>query len=226
MSPLVALGAVTILYLLYHYGGSSRAVVRLAGATGPRDPRAVFARRGIGFVLLGVVPIVIAMAHGISPRHLGLGSGRWPDVLFATGGLLIVSLPFVFRASRNLSMGDAYPEVVAPAWDRGLVAGNAATWGLYLLGYEALFRGFFLFSMEAAYGRSAAVAIVTLAYVFAHLPKDWRECAGTAPMGVFFAIAAFETDAIWAPYLAHVAVALFSDHWTRAARARTDGPRM
>jgi membrane protease YdiL (CAAX protease family) len=156
--------------------------------------------------LLGGVPIALALAFGLPLSSIGLGIGRWPETFLAAAGLSAIALPFVFLDARR---GDRRDDA------------TALEWVMYLAGYELLFRGFFLFSMEAAFGAETAIAIVTLAYVFAHLPKDWRECAGTLPMGVFFSAAALTTQAIWAPLLAHVAIALCSRHWTRRVLSLT-----
>ena len=96
---------------------------------------------------------------------------------------------------------------------------NAATWTLYLLGYEFFFRGFLLFAVADAWGVWAGVCATTLAYVYAHLPKNADETIGTIPMGVVFALGALWSGGIWAPWLAHVIIANTSDLLASRPRA-------
>jgi membrane protease YdiL (CAAX protease family) len=206
---LVVLLTAAVVFVVYHYGFA---------AARRGEARAVHRQRLGGAVLLGVVPALVAAA--VLPRglaHYGLGkASAVASVVFVAGAALVV-LPVIWVASRRPDFRTHYPEIRAGAWDRRLRLENAATWGVYLLAYEFFFRGFLLFALRDAFGAWPAVGVTTLAYVYAHLPKNAAETAGTIPMGVVFAAAALATGAIWAPFALHLLIATWSD--ALAARA-------
>ncbi|MCB9540689.1 MAG: CPBP family intramembrane metalloprotease [Myxococcales bacterium] len=221
------LGALVLaatLYVVFHYFGSAPAIApRLDAARGAdaNAATAVHRQRIWGFALLGVAPLIYAALA--LPRPLafyGLGLEHPLRAAMFVGGVVAVVLPFVFLASRKPTFRDHYPQIRRAApWDAALRRDNAATWTLYLLGYEFFFRGFLLFAVADAWGVWAGVGATTLAYVYAHLPKNADETIGTIPMGVVFALGALWSGGIWAPWLAHVIIANTSDLLASRPRA-------
>lgn len=226
VEPILVIAVVTVAYVAFHYLASAKRA--LGGATEPRSgeaferlrARAIFRQRLLGAVLLGVVPALIGLLGlGLGPRELGLVPRDPVAGLGWAIGLAIIAVGAAASNARRPSAWEHYPELRLPVWDRSTTRDNALTWIVYLLGYELFFRGFFLFAMVRWVGVWPGIAVVTLAYVFAHLPKNGAETAGTIPMGVLFALAAL-AGGIWAPFFAHSAVAIASDHLVLRARAR------
>jgi membrane protease YdiL (CAAX protease family) len=143
--------------------------------------------------------------------EVGLGLARPLEAALFVGALLVVVLPIIFLQTRQPDFWALYPEVRASHWSRRRFAANGATWAVYLLGYEFLFRGVLLFTLAQWLGPWPAVVITTLAYVWAHLAKFSGETLGSIPVGVLFAVAALYTGGLWAPFVAHVIIANFSD---------------
>lgn len=222
-----ALGAVllaALVYVLYHYfGAAARWRPRLDASRGDDANAALAAhlQRATGFALLGAVPLVYAAAA--LPRPLafyGLGVGQLDRAALFVGAACAVVLPVIALGSRKPSFRAQYPQIRrATPWDGAARATNAASWTLYLLGYEFLFRGFLLFTLADAFGPWAAVALTTLAYAWAHLAKAADETLGTLPMGIVFAVGALWTGAIWAPWLAHTLIANTAE-WLATRDAR------
>lgn len=207
------LGAATILYTAFHYGGAWMVWRdRVGGADAEaKQARAVHLQRAAGVLLLGLVPAVIAVVLGGGAAAWGLGLRQPLVALGLWAGLLAISLPAVLASSRKPASWDHYPLIRAQVWTPRLVRHNALGWVAYLAAYEFFFRGFLLFALERAFGLWPAVLVTTLAYVFAHLPKFAGETLGTIPMGVLFSLAALYTGGIWVPLAVHVVVALTSD---------------
>jgi membrane protease YdiL (CAAX protease family) len=207
----------TAAYVAFHYGANAALLARRFGLD---QARAVHLQRAGGFVLLGAVPAAVAalfLPDGLA--DLGLRTGDLPRSALAAAGISTFALPFVAGASRQPASWEAYPQIRAPVWTRELHLGNAASWALYLLGYEFLFRGFLLMSLARLYGPWPAIAIVTAIYTAVHVTKPAGETIGTIPMGVLFGAAALYSGAIWAPFVAHVFIAVTSDYLVVRARA-------
>ncbi len=212
------------LYVVFHYFCSAPRLVRGLDAARGADANAATAvhrQRLWGFALLGAAPLIYAALALPRPvGFYGLGLGDPLRALIFVAGVAAVVLPTVFLASRKPAFRDHYPQIRRAApWDAALRRSNAATWALYLLGYEFFFRGFLLFAVADAWGVWAGVGVTTLAYVYAHLPKNADETIGTIPMGVVFALGALWSGAIWAPWLAHVIIANSSDLLASRPRA-------
>lgn len=204
LEELVILAMVTIGYVAYQY-----------------SPFELHPKRIFGAVIVGFIPaILMAIIFGRGAAELGLAMPAPEKTLLAAAGIFAAVLPTTYLASRNRKMWEIYPPWRLDRWRGDHYSKNALTWAIYLCGYELCFRGYFLFAMVRFVGPEAAVAITTLAYVFAHLPKNAGETIGTIPMGVVFAVAALWTGGFWAPFLAHVFIAVSSDFLMVRARQR------
>jgi membrane protease YdiL (CAAX protease family) len=175
-----------------------------------------------GLVLLGVAPLVVGwIAWGRAPSAYGVtwqGVGWWQTGAWVAGAAAAL-LPVVWVASGGRGHQAMYPQARLTRWTPRRWGVNAATWAVYLLGYEAFFRGFLLWPLLEPFGVWPAVGVNTALYVYAHLPKEAGETLGCVVMGVVFALMALTTGAIWAPWLAHVVVATASEGFG-AYRAR------
>lgn len=204
VEELSILAMVTIGYVAYQYA-----------------PLELHPKRIFGAVIVGFIPaVLVAVLFGRSPAELGLALPAPEKTVLAAVGIFAAVLPTTYLASRNPKMWEIYPPWRLERWEGGHYFKNALTWAIYLGGYELCFRGYFLFAMVRFVGPEAAVAITTLAYVFAHLPKNAGETIGTIPMGVVFSVAALWTGGFWAPFLAHVFIAVSSDFLMVRARQR------
>lgn len=218
--PVVALLGGTACFLAYYYGvPRERLLQRWLAAGGDREAlqiKSVLAQRVGGFVLLGLAPLALALLAVPSALE-PLGPG---DVAQAAGWVgfgAIAVLPFLANASRAPNIQATYPEIRAREWTPGLWAASAGSWGLFLLGYEYLFRGFLLFSLAHAFGTWPAIAAVTALYALAHLHKPAQETVGSLLMGVLFGAMAIATKTWLAPFALHWFIAMTSE--TLALRA-------
>lgn len=172
----------------------------------------IYFQRFLGFLLFGIVPIGIFAAQGHSLLEFGLRfqslrvTLMWTVVL---GSVVIVMNYFVGRTPSNLAM---YPQIRMKHWPWPVVFGSAATWVMYLLAYEFMFRGWLLFSCFHAMGVELAIAVNVSLYSLTHLPKGVKEAAGAIPLGLILCWLTLQTGTFWIAFLVHSILAL-SNEW-------------
>ena len=220
---LVVLAAVAILYIAYYYGAGWTRLVRRYGREDDLEAqaKAVVAQRWWGGAILGGGMLALALlALPGRPSDYGLGRADVGGSLAFIAFVLAVVFPLVYRQQHQPASWAAYPQVRARRWDRRRFWSNTASWFGYLLGYELLFRGVFLFAMVRWVGPAGAVAITTVVYTLVHLPKPAPETIGSLVMGVIFASVTLWTGGFWAAFVGHALIASWSDYW--AVRANPD----
>lgn len=206
--PLAAL-LITLaaLFALHHYRAHPD---RLRARHGLDLAAAVHRSRLAGVLLLGLAPALVAhlLGHPITPP---LALPHPAATALGALALTALALPAVALAARRPDFTDHYPPIRDRPWTRRLALHSALTWAAYLIAYEYFFRGLLLSALAARLDPWTAIALTTLAYVFAHLPKPGRETAGTVPMGVAFAAVTLATGSIWAAVVSHWLIANTSD---------------
>lgn len=75
-------------------------------------------------------------------------------------------------------------------------------YGIYLIGWEFLFRGFMLFGLEKKFGKSA-IFIALIPFVLLHLGKPEIETLGTILSGVVLGWVALRSRNFWSAWLLH-----------------------
>jgi membrane protease YdiL (CAAX protease family) len=141
-------------------------------------------------------------------------------------GLGLAALPALVAAAWLPEMRRFYPELwpgLGPTrgrWERG--AAVAGAWLVYLIGYEALFRGLLLPLLVAALGMWPGLAVATGLYVLAHLDRPSAETLAAIPAGFVFALITLATGSFLAAVLLHWIIATTSE-LVAAARAGVRG---
>lgn len=209
-----ALAAFILLYTAYHFLSETVLVPRTFARRLPAERAevvAVLARRLTGFLLLGVVPLMMiftVLPGGPADYGLVMRSSGPAWLLIALYTLIVLVLALRFSGSRNIS--SRYPHIRVSRWSPGLIALNAAGWGLFLLAYEICFRGFLLFPCVRAFGFWPAVIVNLALYAGVHLPKGLVETLGTLPLGLLLCACALSFG-IWLPFVLHWIMALIND---------------
>jgi membrane protease YdiL (CAAX protease family) len=108
-------------------------------------------------------------------------------------GIGVLVGPVIMCAVRLPEMRRFYPELRLPAT---AAAGSSqallrlamiGAWLVYLIGYEALFRGFLLPVLVREFGLWPGIAVTTGLYVLAHLDRPSAESLAAIPAGVVMA---------------------------------------
>lgn len=172
----------------------------------------VVLKRSAGFLLLGVLPLVVMalLSENFSPADAGIRSNpetmRFTVLSIALLSLLVI--PIVFFSAGKPAVYTIYPEIRASRWTWGLLLAETTTWAVYLLGYEILFRGVLLFGLAHTTGPVAATVINVILYSAAHLPKGKTETVAAIPFGIILCILTLQSGTIWIAFLVHLVNAL------------------
>ena len=130
-------------------------------------------------------------------------------------GLGILVIPGIVAAQRLPEMRRFYPELwphLPATWTwRRRIAVVAAAWLVYLVGYEAVFRGVLLPLLSGALGVWPGVAVTTAVYVLAHLDRPSAETLAAIPTGFVFAVLTLLTGSFLAALLLHGIIAVSNE---------------
>ncbi len=187
------------------------------------SPARVVAERLTGFFFFGILPLALLYSRlpSFDPSSLGLvfPPSRWviPSVFFWV--VLILAVSRVAGRPANL---EQYPQMRKVRWTLPMVMLNAATWALYLAGYEFLFRGLLLFPFLSRLGTAGTLIFNLLLYALAHLHKGWREVAGSFVFGTILVLATIYSGSLMISYLSHLVLAL-SNGFFAARATKTNG---
>jgi membrane protease YdiL (CAAX protease family) len=133
--------------------------------------------------------------------------------------LILVPLgAFNAKGTKHLTM---YPQVRMTKWNAFEYLSNIASWGLYLLGYEFLFRGILFLGLIPFTGLYPAIAINTLLYTLAHLYKGKKETLGSIPLGIILCLITAETNTIWTAFAVHWIMAGNNFVWSHYYNKKT-----
>ena len=212
---IIAFIAYVFLYLTYYFGSDFPFVKKFRKRFNETDDnfeKSVYFRRTFGFVLLGIVPFLIALFvfdQPILDYGIGLPSGDYAWLWFLAP-TTVITLGSVFRSSKGIDTA-YYPEVRKEVWTKKRTILNAAFWAVYLLGYEFAIRGFLFFSTLYAFGLWPAVIINSVIYSFIHIFKGRGEAYGAFFLGVLFCLITYYTHSFWIAFVIHVILAVAND---------------
>ncbi len=213
----IVLVAATLLYLAYHLAIAPAVVTRLFPERTTTEPElrttVAFFRKAVGSALFGVLPaIAIAAAWPGGLAACGLSLVEAPLTLLLASRSSRMTVPRSLMQSRKPSFRQHYPEVRAPSsvsWPRTTRRlGRLSRRLRVLLPRRARAR-------PGAWGGRPPASLDAcrlMAYVFAHFGRYPGEVIGTLVTGTAFGIVALATGSILMPIVAHLGVALLSDH--------------
>ena len=107
-----------------------------------------------------------------------------------------------------------YPQVRMAKWSSIEYILNILSWGLYLFGYEFLFRGILFLGLLPFVGLYPAVIMNTVLYALAHLYKGKKETLGSIPLGIVLCLITAQTETIWTAFAVHWIMASNNFIWS------------
>jgi len=164
-----------------------------------------------GAVLLGLIPTsVFLLTTEYTFSAIGYGYAKGSGLLIVTASIFLSLLAVVLNAfnSRNPDNLIHYPQIREKLWDRKLILLNAATWVIYLIGYEMLFRGLLLFPLVDIMGVWPAVLVNAALYSVTHIPKGMNEAVGAVFLGIILCVLTLFSGSIWIAVIVHIALGL------------------
>ena len=209
----VILLAATVLMLVWAYFGSPAFCAGFFVRPGD-DGRAAGAIVGFGacFLLLGVVPAaIVRLVLGAPLADYGLRVGDAGRTLRITLLLVPVFLAAAFAGSRDPAILAKFPINPRAGESAGMFALHAASYLLFYLGWEFIFRGFLLFGLRPAIGDTSAVLVQTMASALLHLGGPAAETFGAIPAGVLWGAIALHTRSLLPGLVHHVLLGIALD---------------
>ena len=202
-------------YLSYYFSYESKLVMHWAqklGDSGTRKEIAIHLPRIIGFITLGLLPILVVILFFDLPiQNYGfqIPQGEYLLILslLLLGATLLVS---IFRPTKRINT-DFYPQIRLEQWDRKDHIRNAVSWILYLFGYEFILRGMLFFSCVHAFGLVPAIVINSVIYSLIHIYKGKGEAFGAFFLGILLCLVAFHTNSFILSFVVHVILAVGND---------------
>ena len=173
----------------------------------------VLLQRMLGLVFLGVLSVlIIIILPGITPADYGLGftfhmAPPWWSFLIIP--LILITGFFAAKQEGILAL---YPQIRSKTWTPQMVVISNASWVLFLIGYEFLFRGFLLQASLDIMNAGPAIALNCALYALAHFYKGPGETFGAIPVGVLLCYLTMITGNIWSAVALHSVMAL-SNEW-------------
>lgn len=166
----------------------------------------------LGFTLMGLIPLILILIllPGYSLADMGL-TFRVENPSFSltiAAGLLLLAVFSAGKAARNAKDHDHFPQIRAKVWTTETALANIAGWGVYLLGYEILFRGILLMALADHLGIWPAIAVNIALYAAAHIPQGPRDAFGAIPVGLIFCLVTLASGTVFIAFLVHLSMAL------------------
>ena len=168
--------------------------------------------RLIAFVCMAILPLVYIYIFDVYFWEIDF---IWTNIdtkytlILAT--ILIQLGAINAKGKEHLAM---YPQVRMDKWNFREYSTNILSWGLYLLGYEFLFRGILFLGLLPFVGLYPAVFINTILYAGAHLYKGKKETLGSIPLGIILCLITAQTETIWTAFAVHWIMASNNFIWS------------
>ena len=175
--------------------------------------------RLIAFVCMAILPLVYIYIFDVYFWEIDF---IWTNIdtkytlILAT--ILIPLGAINAKGKEHLAM---YPQVRMVKWNLIEYTTNLLSWGLYLLGYEFLFRGILFLGLLPFVGLYTAVFINTILYAGAHLYKGKKETLGSIPLGVILCLITAQTETIWTAFAVHWIMASNNFVWSNYYTSKT-----
>jgi len=156
-----------------------------------------FIRKMAGFILLGVIPsLILWLLFEKNPFNYGMKLGSTFKLWHWIAGASLFFIMLNVFNSRSPLLQKIYPEMRINTWKLPGIILLSGGWILYLIGYEFVFRGLFLFSCYDAFGLWPAVVINISLYSALHLPKGMKEATAAIPFGALICYFTLESQSI------------------------------
>lgn len=205
---IAAISLLTASFSFFAYWGVL-AVVKRSSLT--KTVIEVIIKRILGFLLFGIIPLMIAFATEVNLWYTSLTANK----LLLFFGVLVVMTPLIFLATNKIAKSklhqERYSETLSHFATPALFNFNSFLWILYLIGYEFLFRGLLLFGCAEAWGMVTATIINVVLYAIVHIPRGKFEVLGAIPLGVLFCVITFATNTFWTVCILHCLIAISHD---------------
>ena len=157
--------------------------------------------RGVAFICMALLPLAFLKTSNLEFWEL---TYTWtPTDSKYTIILALILMPLGALNAKGKWHLTQYPQVRMTRWNKVEYITNLLSWGLYLLGYEFLFRGVLFLGLIPFTGLYTAIGINTALYALAHIYKGKKETIGSIPLGIVLCYFTWKTGTIWTAFAIH-----------------------
>ncbi len=173
----------------------------------------VYYKRVNAFILfIGFPFFIIRGIYNESLKNYGLSHPTDRLSPFLLFPVIIASFLVLLFFSRKKGLIQKYPEVKRARESRLHFALSCASYVLYFLGYENLYRGFLLFGLHTYTGDWTAVFISAGFTTLTHFRDPRLIVMGSLAAGVLFSYIALLTGSIWTVFILHSGIGIAMDY--------------
>ena len=202
-------------YLCYFYFLKNTRIKQLVVGKLPASKFSIYwilLSRVIAFVCMALFPLLYINIVDIQFWEIDFIWTRADTKLTLILAALLIPMGAInAKGIEHLAM---YPQVRMAKWNPIEYILNILSWGLYLLGYEFLFRGILFLALIPFVGLYPAVIINTILYALAHLYKGKKETLGSIPLGIVLCLITAHTETIWTAFAVHWIMASNNFVWS------------
>lgn len=186
----------------------------------------VYYKRLSAFVLFIVFPIIIIKGvYHESISHYGMSRSTGRLSPFFILPVLLASFLVLFFFSKRERLMERYPEVRRAKFSKLHFALSSASYVLYFLGYENLYRGFLLFGLRVYTGDVTAVVVSAGFTTLTHFRDPKAVVLGSLFGGILFSYIALMTGSIWTVFILHSGIGIGMDYFCIRASVTPAGVR-
>ena len=207
--------ASTILLILFHENCSGHVfrakLMRYFSASAFKPLYPAFFWYGCSFMVLGVIPLLIGRLGLRRPlKDWGVGLGDWKFGIPAVLICFFAFLPILVIVSYQPAFQAKYPLYNAAQNSVLHFIVYEASYMVYFIGWEFIFRGFILFGLKPSIGLYA-IFVQTIPFAIMHFGKPQVETLAAVGAGVLLGYLAVRTRSFWYGWMLHSLVAVTND---------------
>ncbi len=143
----------------------------------------------------------------------------WSVIAIVFSVIILMAVADYFMASDKENI-ENYPPIRSNVWSRSLLLKSTLTWAVFLVCYEMIFRGLFLFSTIEKIGLLHATLLNTVVCSLVHLMKSKREALMSIPVGLLLCYIAWKSGSFWYAAILHVALAIVHEAFSIASNPK------
>lgn len=208
----------TIIIFVYFYFGSFSAFEKFFPNVKDLAYWKIIYHNCMSFILFFVVGALFSrFALKNNGRKMGLGFGDYKLGLKLCGIALIIVPLVALSTVLSPEMTSTYPLIDFQAYGKWYyILGYFASYFLYYVGWEFLFRSLILFQSEEKCGVLSAIVITTMISALVHssiagFGKPMVETLSAIPAGLIFGYITSRTKSIWYSLFIHMLVGFMTD---------------
>ncbi len=165
-----------------------------------------------GLLMLGVIPALLFLpfftvhTRGFEPfSSIPLNTG------LTMASLVVTIVILIYFSARSSNIYSRFPVIRRKEWGLVNILTSITGWGIYLLGYEYLFRELLLFTVAGSFGVPTAIVVNLALYSSFHLPNGKNETLGAIPFGLILCMVSLQTGSFAMAFLLHFTLSVSSE---------------